>query len=157
MIMSNGTSPIRNWKTTNFVCPTRFPFQPVRTRRYIFFFFATLFWGRKHRDKFNFFSDSKLGCGPQDSIGKFTYICYFKRVEKTRKTWQKKRAIILIAREVCVVLSVVVAKAPYIHEIDSSILVYPNSYEKRRKSIRIHWTNCLHYKTLRIYKASHLL
>ena len=37
---------------------------------------------------------------------------------------QKKRAIILIAREVCVALSVVVAKAPYIHEIDSSILVY---------------------------------
>ena len=30
----------------------------------------------------------------------------------------------MIAREVCVALSVVVAKAPYIHEIDSSILVY---------------------------------
>ena len=151
MIMSNGTSPIR--KTTNFARPTRFPFQPVRTRRYIFFFLATLFWGRKHRDKFNFFSESELGCGPQDSTGKFTYICYFKRVETTRKTWQKKkRAIILIAREVCVVLSVVVAKAPYIHEIDSSILVYPNSYDWTNC-----WTNCLHYKTLRIYKASHLL
>ena len=29
-----------------------------------------------------------------------------------------------------------------------------NSYDQMRKSIQISWTNCLHYKTLRIYKAS---
>ena len=42
--------------------------------------------------------------------------------EKVKK--EKTRAFILIARDVFVALSVVVAKAPYIHEIDSSILVY---------------------------------
>ena len=34
------------------------------------------------------------------------------------------RAFILIARDVFVALAVVVAKAPYIHESDSSILVW---------------------------------
>ena len=33
---------------------------------------ATLFGGRKHRSKFNFFSESELGCVPQDSLRKFT-------------------------------------------------------------------------------------
>ena len=47
--------------------------------------FARLFGGCKNRDKFNFFSTSKLGCGPQDSVGKFTYICHFKRVEVKAK------------------------------------------------------------------------
>ena len=42
--------------------------------------------------------------------------------EKVKK--EKNRAFILIAKDVFVALSVVVAKAPYIHEIDSSILVY---------------------------------
>ena len=43
--------------------------------------FARLFGGRKNRDKFNFFSESELGCSHQDYVGKFTYICHFKRVE----------------------------------------------------------------------------
>ena len=98
-----------------------------------------------------------LGAVPKTPQGSSLIFAILRELKQREKLDKKKRAIILIAREVCVVLSVVVAKAPYIREIDSSILVYPNSYEKRRKSIRIHWTNCLHYKTLPIYKASHLL
>ena len=37
---------------------------------------------------------------------------------------KKKRAFILIARDVFVALAVIVAKAPYIHESGSSILVF---------------------------------
>ena len=40
-----------------------------------------------------------------------------------KKFFKKKRAFILIAGDVFVALAVVVAKAPYIHESDSSILV----------------------------------
>ena len=49
--------------------------------------FATLFGGRKHRDTFNFFSQSELAiwCGPQDSEGKYTYICHIKRIEINAK------------------------------------------------------------------------
>ena len=80
----------------------------------------------KHRGKFNFFPESELGCGPQDSIGKFTYICHLERDEINAKKLQKEktRAIILIAKDVFVALSVIVAEAHCIHEIDSSILVY---------------------------------
>jgi len=53
--------------------------------------FATLFGGRKHRDKFNFFADSELGCGPQDSVGKFAYICHFKRVDGNKLEKVKKK------------------------------------------------------------------
>ena len=42
--------------------------------------FATLFGGRRHKNQFNFFSESELGCGPQVSVGELTYICYFKTV-----------------------------------------------------------------------------
>ena len=59
----------------------RFSLQPVRTPPQKKFPFATLFGGRKHRDKFNFFAKAELECGPQDSVGKFTYICHFKRVD----------------------------------------------------------------------------
>ena len=74
--------------------------------------FAALFGGRNYRDKFNFFSVSELGYSPQGSVGKFTYICHFKGVKITA-----------IARDVFVALAVVVTKAPYIHESDSSVLV----------------------------------
>ena len=47
--------------------------------------FAMLFGGRKHRNKFNFFSESKLGCGPQDPVEKFSCICHFKRDERKAK------------------------------------------------------------------------
>ena len=56
--------------------------------------FATLFGGRKHRNKFNFFSESELGCGPQDPVGKFTCICHFKRNERKARIFfffQKKK------------------------------------------------------------------
>ena len=50
--------------------------------------FATVFGGRKHRNQFNFFSESEIGCGPQDPVLKFTYICHFKRDErKARKSF----------------------------------------------------------------------
>ena len=42
--------------------------------------FATLFGGRRHKNQFNFFSESELGCGPQVSVGELTYICHFKTV-----------------------------------------------------------------------------
>ena len=44
------------------------------------------------QEQIQFFSESKLGCGPQDPVGKFTYICHFKRVEiKAKKLKQKTR------------------------------------------------------------------
>ena len=30
-------------------------------------------------------NESKFGCGPQDSVGKFTYICQFKRVDGNKR------------------------------------------------------------------------
>ena len=87
---------------------------------------ATMFGGRKHRNKFNFLSEFELWCGPQDSVGKFNFICHFKRVgvNKRGKVKKKKSAhFILIARDIFVALAVVVAKVPDIHESDSSILV----------------------------------
>ena len=43
-------------------------------------------------------------------------------------------------RDVFVADAVVVAKAPYIHESDSSILVLrQTSYDQMRKSIRVSW------------------
>ena len=56
--------------------------------------------GRKNRDKFNFFSESEIGCSPQDSVGRFTFICHFKRVDGNKrekvlkKNKQKKSAFI---------------------------------------------------------------
>ena len=86
--------------------------------------FATVFGGRKHRNKFNFLSESELGCGPQDSVGKFTFICHFKRDDGSKRGNVKKSAhFILIVRNVFVALAVVVPKALYVYEIDSSILV----------------------------------
>ena len=41
--------------------------------------------GRKHRDKFNFFSESEIGCSPQDSVGRFTFIFHFKRVDGNKR------------------------------------------------------------------------
>ena len=38
-------------------------------------------------------------------------------------------------------LAIVILKVPYIHERDTSILVYPNSYDRRRKDITIRWTH----------------
>ena len=112
-----------------------------------------MFGGRKHGGNFNFFSESELGCGPQDSVGKRSSPVFAILRELTpinAKKFLKNRAFILIARNVFVALAVGVAKAPYIHESYSSILVYC-----KRKSIRIRWTNCLYYKTLRIYRASY--
>ena len=90
-------------------------------------------------------NESEFGCGPQDSVGKFTYICQFKRVagNKHKKVFLKKRTHILIARDVFLALGFIVAKAPYSHESDSSISIllqliwsnaekyrYPNKLEK---------------------------
>ena len=71
----------------------------------------------QHRDKFSFFSESELaiGCGPQDSEGKFTYICHFKIIEINARKVLQKGAFIFIARDVFVAFAIVVAKAPYIH------------------------------------------
>ena len=53
--------------------------------------FATLFGGRKHRNLFDFFSESELGCGPHDPVGKFTNICHFKRDERKARKLKKKK------------------------------------------------------------------
>ena len=89
---------------------------------------------------------------------KFTYICHFKRVEinaRKLKKKKKRRAFILIAKDVFIIaLAVVVAKAPYIHESNNSILVLRILQTRIIIIIQqLSWTNCLHYKTLRIYKA----
>ena len=54
---------------------------------------------------------------------------HFRRVggNKCRKVKKKARIFILIARDVFVALSIVVAKTPYIYERDSSILVLPQT------------------------------
>ena len=54
---------------------------------------------------------------------------HFRRVggNKCRKVLKKTRIFILIARDVFVALSIVVAKVPYIYERDSSILVLPQT------------------------------
>ena len=46
-----------------------------------------------------------------------------KEINVKKLKQKKKRAFILIARDVFVAITVVVAKAPYIYESDSSILV----------------------------------
>ena len=67
-------------------------------------------------------NESEFGCDPQDSVGKFTYICQFKRVDgnKRKKSFFKKTHIHF---DIFIALAVVVAKAPYSHESDSSISV----------------------------------
>ena len=114
--LATTISPISKWKTTNFARPALFSLQPVRTRGEG--------GGRKH----SFFSESELGWSP--SLRKEVHldlprICHFKRVDgnKSEKVKKKLRAFIFIARNVFVALTVVVAKAPYIHESDRSILV----------------------------------
>ena len=47
----------------------------------------------KHRGKFNFFPESELGCGPQDFIGKFTFICHLERDEINAKKLKKKKPV----------------------------------------------------------------
>ena len=67
--------------------------------------------------------------GLQASVRKFIYICpgfaILRKLTaiKAKKLKNKLRAFIFIARDVFVALTVVVAKASYIHESDRSILV----------------------------------
>ena len=87
------------------------------------FSFAALFGAEEVNTGTN---KSEFGCGPQDCVaGKFTYICHFKRVDrnKRKKVFLKKRTYILMARDVFVALAIVIAKAPYCHESDRSIMV----------------------------------
>ena len=87
-------------------------------------------------------NESEFGCGPQDSVGKFTYICQFMRVDgnKRKKVFLKK---LHTHFDIFIALAFIVAKAPYSHESDSSISVllqltwsnaekywYPNKLEK---------------------------
>ena len=82
--------------------------------------FVPLFGGRKHRGNFNFFSESELGCGPQDSVGKFSYTFYFKRVDGNKREKVKK-------------------KKTRIHfDKTNCKLVWTNA-----ENIRISWTNCM--------------
>ena len=82
-------SPISKRKRTKFARPVRFSLQPVRTRPKMPF--ATMFGGRKHRSKFNFLSESELGYVPQDSVGKFTFICHTKRGDGNKRGKVKKK------------------------------------------------------------------
>ena len=72
--------------------------------------------------------ESELGWSPSLRKEVHLYlprIWHFKRVDgnKSEKVKKKLRAFIFIARDVFVALTVVVAKASYIHESDRSILV----------------------------------
>ena len=66
--------------------------------------------GRKHRNLFDFFPESELGCGPHDPIGKFTNIFHFKRdkrkARKFKKNNNKQTNKHLTARDVFVALAV---------------------------------------------------
>ena len=57
----------------------------------VYFPSAKLFGGREHRVKFNLFSESEVAieCSPQDSVGKFTYICHIKTIEINAKKLKK--------------------------------------------------------------------
>ena len=87
----------------------------------------------------------------------------FKRVdgnkrEKVKKQQQQPRIHLnsRLGKFSFPALAVVVANASYIRESESSILVLLQTHMIKcgKFSIRISWTNCYHYKTLRIYKAS---
>ena len=52
-----------------------------------------MFGGRKHRNKFNFLSESELGCGPQDSIGNFTFIAILRELTEMNAEKLKKARI----------------------------------------------------------------
>ena len=121
MRTSNETSPISKWKTTNFARAALFSLKTCKNPT-----LNSLLWhclgGRRHKNQFNFFSETDLGCGPQDSVRKFTYICHFKTVginakklkkkqkknkgNKERKKTERKSTFILIARDVFVALAV---------------------------------------------------
>ena len=61
--------------------------------------FATLFGGRKHRNQFNFFSESEIGRGPQDPVLKFTILRemkekrenLFKKIKQTNNNNNNKK------------------------------------------------------------------
>ena len=72
--------------------------------------FATLFGGRKHRDKFNFFANPNLGAVPKGSSPIFAILRELTEInskKKKKKKQQKKQRISFPA------LAVVVAKASY--------------------------------------------
>ena len=83
-------------------------------------------------------------------VRKFTYICHFKTVEiKAKKLKQKTSIQFDSLGDVFVALAVVFAKAPYILESDSSILILLQARMlKCRKVSEFVGQNCLHYKTL---------
>ena len=151
MRTSNATGPRSKGKTTNFARAARFSLQPVWTRRLISV--CEVVWRTWTQGQIQFIL--------------WVRTCNWVRSPRLRRevhlslpykdNWNKRQKVkkgpfILIARDVFLALAVVVAKAPYIHECDGSILLLVQT----RKSIRnqIRWTNCLHYKTLQIYKAS---
>ena len=100
-------------------------------------------------------NESEFGCDPQDSVGKFTYICQFKRVDgnKRKNVFLKKRTYILTFS---LPLPSQLLRHPIVMKVTVPFRFYCNSHDQMRKStgIQINWTNCLHYKTLQIYKAS---
>ena len=83
---------------------------------------------------------------PQDSI-------LGELVEINAEKLKKARIFILIARDVFVALSIVVANKGALHlwKRQFHFGFTANSYDQMQKSIKTSWTNCLHYKTLRIY------
>ena len=92
-----------------------------------------------------------MGAVPRTSEGKFAYIYHFTRIvgDKREKVKKKRAFGVLIDRDVFVSLAVVVARQPIFMKVTVLFWFYC-----KRQSIRISWTTCLYYKTLRIYKAS---
>ena len=61
--------------------------------------FATLFGGRKHRDKFNFFSESEIGCGSKTPLASSPLFAILRELtqinaKKAFKKGKKNRAFI---------------------------------------------------------------
>ena len=145
-------SPISKRKNTDKFCTSSALFFTINLYEHNRkkFPFTTLFWGRKHRDKFNFFADPNLDAVPKTPQGSSPIFASLRELKEINSKKLKKKS------------------AFRTRPSPSSLLRHPiwkwrfhfgftaNSYDQMRKSIRISWTNCLHYKTLRIYKASDL-
>ena len=87
--MSTAMSPISKWKNNKFCTSSALFFTTCTNTTVKKFSFATLFGGRKHRDNFNFFADSELGCGPSPRLRKGSSPIFAILRECTKKKPQK--------------------------------------------------------------------
>ena len=107
--------------------------------------FATLFGGRKHRDKFNFFANPNLGAVPKGSSPIFAILRELTEInskKKKKKNNNKKNNAFRSRPSLSSLLRHPIWKWRFHFGFTA------NSYDQMRKSIRISCTNCLHYKII---------